>query len=64
MMSNTPPPTSLTVSELAERSPFTDRREDIVPRSLRDLLAAEASQAANERRRRRQRKAMAARRVT
>ncbi|MFB4305015.1 hypothetical protein [Actinomadura sp. GTD37] len=38
------------------RSPFTDRREDILPRSLRDLLAAEAAQAANEERpRRRQR---------
>ncbi|MGP4022939.1 hypothetical protein [Actinomadura sp. 3N407] len=46
------------------RSPFTDRREDIVPRSLRDLLAADASQAGNERRRRRQRKTVTARRVT
>lgn len=46
------------------RSPFTDRREDIVPRSLRDLLATEASQAGNERRRRRQRKTMTVRCVT
>jgi hypothetical protein len=46
------------------RSPFTDRREDIVPRTLRDLIAADASQPAEGRRRRRQRKAMTARRVT
>lgn len=46
------------------RSPFTDRREDIVPRSLRDLLAAEASQAANDQPRRRQRRTMTVRRVT
>ncbi|WP_165950391.1 hypothetical protein [Actinomadura sp. GC306] len=49
------------------RSPFTDRREDIVPRSLRDLLATEAAQAArtaNEKRRRRQRRTMTNRRVT
>ncbi|MEU8798059.1 hypothetical protein [Spirillospora sp. NPDC048819] len=46
------------------RSPFTDRREDIVPRSLRDLLATEASQAANDKLRRRRRKTMTVRRVT
>ncbi|WP_165964140.1 hypothetical protein [Actinomadura sp. KC216] len=48
------------------RSPFTDRREDIVPRTLRDLLATEGSrsQVANERRPRRQRKTLTARRVT
>ncbi|WP_165966227.1 hypothetical protein [Actinomadura sp. 7K534] len=49
------------------RSPFTDRREDIVPRSLRDLLATEAAQAprpADDRRRRRQRRTMTNRRVT
>ncbi|MFI0369591.1 hypothetical protein ACH35V_17085 [Actinomadura sp. 1N219] len=46
------------------RSPFTDRREDIVPRTLRDLLAAEASQGTNERRTRRQRKTLTIRRVT
>ncbi|MGH3239590.1 MAG: hypothetical protein ACRDNL_04365 [Spirillospora sp.] len=46
------------------RSPFTERREDIVPRSLRDLLAAEAPQVTNERRPRRQRKTLTARRVT
>ncbi|XRQ07153.1 hypothetical protein ACN3XK_63305 [Actinomadura welshii] len=46
------------------RSPFTDRREDIVPRSLRDLLAAEASQPGKEKRRRRQRRTMTTRRVT
>ncbi|WP_157430319.1 hypothetical protein [Actinomadura macra] len=46
------------------RSPFTDRREDIVPRSLSDLIAAEAAQASDEQRRRRPRKAMNSRRVT
>jgi hypothetical protein len=46
------------------RSPFTDRREDVVPRSLRDLIAAEASQDANERQPRRQRKALKARNGT
>ncbi|QXJ23115.1 hypothetical protein AGRA3207_004233 [Actinomadura graeca] len=46
------------------RSPFTDRREDIVPRTLRDLIAAEAAQAPDEQRRRRPRKTMNARRVT
>ncbi|WP_165978447.1 hypothetical protein [Actinomadura darangshiensis] len=46
------------------RSPFTDRREDIVPRTLRDLLAAEAAQAADEKPRRRQRRTMTVRRVT
>ncbi|WP_207934566.1 hypothetical protein, partial [Actinomadura sp. KC06] len=46
------------------RSPFTDRREDIVPRTLRDLLATEAPQVTNERRTRRQRKTLTVRRVT
>jgi hypothetical protein len=46
------------------RSPFTDRREDIVPRTLRDLLAAEAPDAANETPRRRQRRVRTVRRVT
>lgn len=46
------------------RSPFTDRREDILPRSLRDLIAAEASQAEKEAPRRRQRRTVTARRVT
>ncbi|WP_171064217.1 hypothetical protein [Actinomadura soli] len=46
------------------RSPFTDRREDIVPRTLRDLLAADASQVTNEKRPRRQRKTLTVRRVT
>lgn len=47
------------------RSPFIDRREDILPRSLRDLLAAtEAAQAAaNERPRRRQRRTKTVRRA-
>jgi hypothetical protein len=46
------------------RSPFIDRREDILPRSLRDLLAAEAAaQAADGRRRRRQRRVRTARRA-
>ncbi|NKZ03103.1 hypothetical protein [Actinomadura latina] len=45
------------------RSPFTDRREDILPRSLRELLAAEAPQTGNERRRRRQRRLRTARRA-
>lgn len=46
------------------RSPFADRREDIVPRSLRDLLATEAGAAGKEGRRRRRRRTMTARRVT
>ncbi|GGQ01277.1 hypothetical protein BKA00_005428 [Actinomadura coerulea] len=46
------------------RSPFADRREDILPRSLADLLAAESSGAEDEAPRRRQRRAMTARRVT
>ncbi|GAA4239317.1 hypothetical protein GCM10022254_58940 [Actinomadura meridiana] len=46
------------------RSPFTDRREDIVPRTLRDLIAAEASRDTDERRPRRQRKTLTVRRVT
>ncbi|WP_433465329.1 hypothetical protein [Spirillospora sp. CA-128828] len=46
------------------RSPFIDRPQDIVPRSLRDLLATEASQAANETPRRRQRRTRIVRRVT
>ncbi|MFI0412199.1 hypothetical protein [Actinomadura sp. 3N508] len=48
------------------RSPFTDRPEDIVPRTLRDLLDTEASrsQVTNERRPRRQRKTLTVRRVT
>ncbi|HLV73147.1 hypothetical protein FHX41_5983 [Actinomadura hallensis] len=45
------------------RSPFADRREDIVPRRLRDLLAADAYQPAKEKRRRRQRRTLT-RRVT
>ncbi|NVI88264.1 hypothetical protein [Actinomadura sp. BRA 177] len=46
------------------RSPFIDRREDILPRSLRDLLATEAAaQAADEKRRRRQRRIRTARRA-
>lgn len=46
------------------RSPFADRPEDIVPRSLRDLLATEASQVTKEKPRRRLRKTMTVRRVT
>ena len=46
------------------RSPFADRREDIVPRSLSDLIATEATQALDEQRRRRPRKAIISRRVT
>ncbi|WP_165975861.1 hypothetical protein [Actinomadura rubrisoli] len=49
------------------RSAFSDRPEDIVPRTLRDLLAAEAvqaPQAANEKSRRRSRKTMTLRRGT
>ncbi|GGT62901.1 MULTISPECIES: hypothetical protein [Actinomadura] len=46
------------------RSPFADRREDILPRSLAELLAAEASHAADEPPRRRQRRTRTVRRVT
>lgn len=48
------------------RSPFADRREDVVPRDLRDLLATEPAAGprdGDERRRRRQRKVMAVRRT-
>lgn len=48
------------------RSRFTDRpanRADIVPRSLRDLLATDPTRTANERRRRRQRKTATIRRA-
>ncbi|MFE9103306.1 hypothetical protein [Actinomadura geliboluensis] len=52
------------------RSPLIDRRgdtlprSDILPRSLRDLIAAEAgAQVADERRRHRQRRVRAARRA-
>ncbi|WP_242908411.1 hypothetical protein [Actinomadura terrae] len=46
------------------RSQFTDRREDILPRTLRDLIAAEATQETDEKRRRRPRKVITTRRVT
>ncbi|MES9536822.1 MULTISPECIES: hypothetical protein [unclassified Actinomadura] len=46
------------------RSPFADRREDILPRSLADLLAADAPRAADETPRRRQRRTRTVRRVT
>ncbi|SNR38847.1 hypothetical protein [Actinomadura mexicana] len=46
------------------RSPFADRREDILPRSLADLLAAEAPHSADEAPRRRQRRTRTVRRVT
>ncbi|MGW3767549.1 hypothetical protein [Actinomadura verrucosospora] len=46
------------------RSPFADRREDILPRSLADLLAAEASRTEDEAPRRRQRRTTTARRAT
>ncbi|WP_165495027.1 hypothetical protein [Actinomadura roseirufa] len=46
------------------RSRFTERREDIVPRSLRDLIATEAAQSADEKRRQRSRKIMTLRRRT
>ncbi|WP_157406299.1 hypothetical protein [Actinomadura chibensis] len=45
-------------------SAFADRPQDIVPRTLRDLLAAEASQPENGKRRRRQRRIRTVRRVT
>ncbi|WP_158581368.1 hypothetical protein [Actinomadura spongiicola] len=38
------------------RSPFTDRPEDIVPRTLRDLLATDPSPPTNKKRPRRQRR--------
>ncbi|HEY8478211.1 MAG TPA: hypothetical protein VIL71_00130 [Spirillospora sp.] len=44
------------------RSPFTDRREDIVPRSLRDLLATDEAPATEEGHRRRRRRMMITRR--
>jgi hypothetical protein len=46
------------------RSPFAARREDILPRSLAVLLAAEASRAENEAPRPRQRRTMTVRCVT
>ncbi|MGI5205788.1 hypothetical protein ACQEU6_29960 [Spirillospora sp. CA-108201] len=46
------------------RSPFADRREDILPRTLADLLAAEASRDEDRAPRRRTRRAMTTRRVT
>jgi hypothetical protein len=46
------------------RSRFTEKREDIVPRSLRDLMAAEAAQPRDDERRRRRRRTMTVRRVT
>ncbi|WP_176611597.1 hypothetical protein [Actinomadura sp. WMMB 499] len=50
------------------RSPFTDRREDVVPRGLRDLLATEPAghprdDDESRRRRRRQRRIMTVRRT-
>ncbi|MFD0899345.1 hypothetical protein [Actinomadura sediminis] len=49
------------------RSPFADRREDVLPRGLRDLLATEPDgprRGGNERRRRRrQRRVMTVRRA-
>lgn len=45
-------------------SAFADRPQDIVPRTLRDLLAAEAVQVKDEKRRRRQRRLRTVRRVT
>ncbi|MFD0684046.1 hypothetical protein [Actinomadura fibrosa] len=46
------------------RSTFTDKPQDIVPRTLRDLIAADDAQAGDEKRRRRQRRAMTVRRFT
>ncbi|MDL4816622.1 hypothetical protein [Actinomadura opuntiae] len=49
----------------AARSRFTERREDIVPRTLRDLLATEvAPRVPGDGRRRRRRRTTAVRRVT
>ncbi|MBE1532276.1 hypothetical protein [Actinomadura algeriensis] len=48
------------------RSPFADRREDVVPRGLRDLLATEAGarpHGEDERRGRRRRRTMTVRRA-
>ncbi|MEV5827304.1 hypothetical protein AB0L25_17165 [Spirillospora sp. NPDC052242] len=48
------------------RSPFADRREDVVPRGLRDLLAADPDappRGGDERRRRRRRRIMTVRRA-
>ncbi|NYD48422.1 hypothetical protein BJY14_004405 [Actinomadura luteofluorescens] len=46
------------------RSPFADRREDILPRSLADLLAAETPRTGDEAPRRRRPRPMTVRRVT
>ncbi|GAA0245776.1 hypothetical protein GCM10009527_048100 [Actinomadura nitritigenes] len=48
----------------APRSRFAERREDIVPRTLRDLIAADAAQRHEDGRRRRRRRIMPVRRVT
>jgi hypothetical protein len=49
----------------AQRTRFAEKREDIVPRTLRDLIAADAAQRLDEDgRRRRRRRIMTARRVT
>jgi hypothetical protein len=49
----------------APRTRFAERREDIVPRTLRDLIAADAAQHLDgDGRRRRRRRIMPVRRVT
>jgi hypothetical protein len=49
----------------AQRTRFAEKREDIVPRTLRDLIAADAAHRLGEDgRRRRRRRIMTARRVT
>ncbi|WP_168221177.1 hypothetical protein [Actinomadura sp. WMMA1423] len=46
------------------RSPFADRREDILPRSLADLIASEPPHPAGETPRRRPRRTRTVRRGT
>ncbi|MWA07333.1 hypothetical protein F8568_044815 [Actinomadura sp. LD22] len=49
----------------AQRTRFADKREDIVPRTLHDLIAADTAQRQGEEgRRHRRRRIMTARRVT
>ncbi|MEU6751326.1 hypothetical protein ABZ914_34365 [Spirillospora sp. NPDC046719] len=48
----------------APRTRFAEKREDIVPRTLRDLIAADAARLDEDGRRRRRRRIMPVRRVT
>ncbi|MER6808242.1 hypothetical protein ABT299_03085 [Spirillospora sp. NPDC000708] len=48
----------------APRTRFAEKREDIVPRTLRDLIAADAQRLDEDGRRHRKRRIMPVRRVT